>query len=143
MVSALFREIHTAKCKKLFFFSFICSYFCKRCKTPHPQPTLLKMMQENTPGPSLNSSLGPLSAGEQAFCVIFLTPFTFSSLFFLYCASERKKKSQSTPVPKIKAIYLANHIAKNWQTLFFCKRSKFKPSKVVILLNVRFSFLSM
>lgn len=36
MVSVLFREIHTEKCKKLlFFFSFVCSCSWKRCKTPY------------------------------------------------------------------------------------------------------------
>lgn len=72
MVSAVFREIHTEKCKKTcLFFSFIFSCSWKRCKTPYfPQPTLLKMLQESTPEPSLKSSLGPLSAKKQAFCLI-------------------------------------------------------------------------
>lgn len=92
MVSAFFREIHTVKCKKLLFsillLIFISSCSCKRCKTPYPQPTLLL---QNTP-PSFNSSLGTLSFGEQAFCLIFLTLFTSCFLIFLHCATERRRR---------------------------------------------------
>lgn len=59
----------------------------------YPQPTLLKMLQESTPEPSLKSSLGPLSA-EETGLLFDLTSFTFV-LIFSSIVQVRGKKVKS------------------------------------------------
>lgn len=130
MVSALFREIHTEKYKKLlsfFFFLFVHVLGEDVKYHSYPQPTLLKMLQESSPEPNLKSSLGPLSAEKEAF--VWSDFIYICSHFFFYCPSKRKK-SETISVPKRKVVYQANHIAKNLMTLFFCYYSKFNSSEV-------------
>lgn len=84
MVSAVFKEIHTEKCKKrLIYFSFGCSCSWKRCKTPY-LPTAHSF--ENAAGEhswtKLKELCGPPLSWE-ASLLFDLTSFTFFSFFLL------------------------------------------------------------
>lgn len=130
MVSAVFKWIHTEKCKKLLLFFFLVAHVLGKDAKHHTysQPTLLKMLQENTPEPSLKSSVGPLSAEMRSRPFVWSDFIYICSHFFFYCPSKRKI-SQTTSVPTRKAVYQASHVAKELVTLFFCCYSKFSSHK--------------